>query len=60
MIQKVYAFIAPKIIGGDGFNPIGSLNINTMDEAIFLHDTNIIQIERDFLIEGYIKSSYHA
>lgn len=66
MIQKVYAFIAPKIIGGDGFNPIGSLNINTMNEAILLHDTDMIKLDRetalrdrDFLMEGYIKPFYH-
>lgn len=55
MIQKVSAFIAPKIIGGDGFNPMGNLNINTMKEAILLHDTQITHIDGDFLIEAYIK-----
>ncbi|MGI0482810.1 bifunctional diaminohydroxyphosphoribosylaminopyrimidine deaminase/5-amino-6-(5-phosphoribosylamino)uracil reductase RibD [Geminocystis sp. CENA526] len=57
MIQKVYAFIAPKIIGGEGFNPIGDLGINTMNEAIQLQDTQITQFDRDFLIQGYIMNN---
>ncbi|BAQ66296.1 bifunctional diaminohydroxyphosphoribosylaminopyrimidine deaminase/5-amino-6-(5-phosphoribosylamino)uracil reductase RibD [Geminocystis sp. NIES-3709] len=54
MIQKVYAFIAPKIIGGDGLSAIGNLNINTINDALILHDTNISAIGDDFLIEGYL------
>lgn len=53
MIQKIYAFIAPKIIGGNGFNPIGDLGIQTMNEALLLHDTTVTSIDGDFLIEGY-------
>ncbi len=54
-IQKVLAFIAPKIIGGkQGFNPVGDMGITKMSEAISLQDLNFQQFDDDFLIEGYV------
>ncbi|WP_373479488.1 bifunctional diaminohydroxyphosphoribosylaminopyrimidine deaminase/5-amino-6-(5-phosphoribosylamino)uracil reductase RibD [Geminocystis sp.] len=54
-IQKVYAFIAPKIIGGENApTPIGNLNINNMNEALLLKNSEIQKIGDDFLIESYL------
>jgi diaminohydroxyphosphoribosylaminopyrimidine deaminase/5-amino-6-(5-phosphoribosylamino)uracil reductase len=56
-IQKIYAFIAPKIIGGQaGFNPIGDLNITKMNQALLLQNVQIQMIEPDILIEGYLNN----
>lgn len=54
-IQKIYCFIAPKIVGGKGiFTPIGNMNIDKMEDALSLKNTSIRQIDHDFLIEGYL------
>ncbi len=55
-IQKVMAFIAPKIIGGDrNFSPVGDLGLLQMTDALVLEKTEVRRIETDFLIEGYMK-----
>lgn len=57
-VQKLYVFIAPKIIGGfDALSPLGNLGIQTMDEALRLEDFSLQMIEQDFLIEGYLKQN---
>jgi diaminohydroxyphosphoribosylaminopyrimidine deaminase / 5-amino-6-(5-phosphoribosylamino)uracil reductase len=56
-VQKVMAFIAPKIIGGNNnFSPVGDLGLLQMTDALILEKTEIRQIETDFLIEGYIRN----
>ncbi len=55
MVQKIYAFIAPKIIGGfNAPSPIDDLGLNLMTEAIALSKTKLQQIDHDFLITGYL------
>lgn len=54
-IQKVMAFIAPKIIGGkDAPSPVGSLGFTKMTEALSLKNMSLTKVESDFLIEGYL------
>ncbi len=54
-IQKVMAFIAPKIIGGtDAPSPVGDLGFSQMTEALQLKDVDVKAIDSDILIEGYI------
>jgi diaminohydroxyphosphoribosylaminopyrimidine deaminase / 5-amino-6-(5-phosphoribosylamino)uracil reductase len=54
-IQKIYAFIAPKIIGGNGFSPLGDLGIKTMDQAIMIENMSILPVDGDFLLQGVVK-----
>jgi diaminohydroxyphosphoribosylaminopyrimidine deaminase/5-amino-6-(5-phosphoribosylamino)uracil reductase len=57
-VQKLYAFIAPKIIGGfDSLSPLGDLGIQTMAQALTIENVSWQTIDRDFLIEGYFKYS---
>lgn len=51
VIQKVYAFIAPKLIGGNQ-SPIGDLGINFMQEAYLLERTSLQTYGDDWLITG--------
>jgi diaminohydroxyphosphoribosylaminopyrimidine deaminase/5-amino-6-(5-phosphoribosylamino)uracil reductase len=54
-IQKVLAFIAPKIIGGDTApTPVGDLGLTQMTDAIPLERVRWRSIEADFLLEGYL------
>jgi len=55
-IQKIMAFIAPKIIGGQTApSPVGDLGITQMTNALSLKRVGIQTIERDILIEGYLQ-----
>ncbi|MDX1978506.1 MAG: bifunctional diaminohydroxyphosphoribosylaminopyrimidine deaminase/5-amino-6-(5-phosphoribosylamino)uracil reductase RibD [Pseudanabaenaceae cyanobacterium bins.68] len=52
-VQKVYAFIAPKIIGGS-LSPVTDLGIKNMSEAYMLERTTIQPYGEDWLITGYL------
>lgn len=55
-IQKIMAFIAPKIIGGQNApSPVGDLGIIKMNEALNLERVSITPFGSDFLIEGYLR-----
>ncbi len=54
-VQKVMAFIAPKIIGGiNAPTPVGDLGLTTMTQAISLERVEVRLVGSDFLIEGYL------
>jgi diaminohydroxyphosphoribosylaminopyrimidine deaminase/5-amino-6-(5-phosphoribosylamino)uracil reductase len=54
-VQKVLAFIAPKIIGGSNApTPVGDLGFTTMTEALSLERVAIRVVGSDCLIEGYL------
>lgn len=54
-IQKVLAFVAPKIVGGSmAPAPVGDLGIRSMNEALILERVTWRQVGTDFLIQGYL------
>lgn len=54
-VQKIMAFIAPKIVGGDAApSPVGDLGFNTMTEALTLERVSWRTIGQDCLLEGYL------
>ena len=57
-VDEVYAFIAPKIIGGEhSKSPVGGQGIKLMKDAIMLKDIKIETFDNDILIKGKIKST---
>jgi diaminohydroxyphosphoribosylaminopyrimidine deaminase/5-amino-6-(5-phosphoribosylamino)uracil reductase len=57
-IQKILAFIAPKIVGGvTAPSPVGDLGLQSMTEALALDRVQWEQIGTDYLIQGYLQSS---
>ncbi|MDX2242972.1 MAG: bifunctional diaminohydroxyphosphoribosylaminopyrimidine deaminase/5-amino-6-(5-phosphoribosylamino)uracil reductase RibD [Leptolyngbyaceae cyanobacterium bins.302] len=57
-VQKVLAFIAPKIIGGiDAPSPIGNLGLTQMTDAYLLDRACWRSVGVDLLVEGYLKKS---
>ncbi|MEM8808209.1 MAG: bifunctional diaminohydroxyphosphoribosylaminopyrimidine deaminase/5-amino-6-(5-phosphoribosylamino)uracil reductase RibD, partial [Cyanobacteria bacterium P01_G01_bin.38] len=57
-VQKVWAFVAPKLIGGrQGMSPIGNLGLTQMTQAIALKDPKLEQTGSDWLIQGYLAST---
>ena len=56
-VDEVWAFIAPKIIGGESAKtPVSGIGIAKMSEAIQLQDIDIQNIKGDILIKGKICS----
>jgi diaminohydroxyphosphoribosylaminopyrimidine deaminase/5-amino-6-(5-phosphoribosylamino)uracil reductase len=57
-VQKVLAFIAPKIVGGTmAPSPVGDLGLATMTDALTLENVAWRQLGSDFVIEGYLPSN---
>jgi diaminohydroxyphosphoribosylaminopyrimidine deaminase/5-amino-6-(5-phosphoribosylamino)uracil reductase len=55
IVDKVFSFIAPKIIGGGlAKTPVGGEGIPYMRDAISLKDINICRFEDDVMIEAYV------
>ncbi|KAL2941457.1 Riboflavin biosynthesis protein PYRR chloroplastic [Bienertia sinuspersici] len=53
VIHKVYAFIAPKVIGGKGApSPVGELGMAEMTQALNLHDVSYEQVGCDANVAG--------
>jgi diaminohydroxyphosphoribosylaminopyrimidine deaminase/5-amino-6-(5-phosphoribosylamino)uracil reductase len=60
LVDKVYWFIAPKIIGGrQAPTPIGGQGIEFMKDALFLESLEIQKLAEDLLITGYFKEWYY-
>ncbi len=56
-VQKVFAFIAPKIVGGvHAPTPVGDLGLTSMTEALSLERVEIRVVGSDCLVEGYLPS----
>lgn len=54
-VQKILAFIAPKIIGGSSApTPVGDLGFTTMTEALPLENVRWRVVGSDCLVEGYL------
>jgi len=54
-VQKILAFIAPKIIGGSSApTPVGDLGFTTMTEALTLENVRWRVVGSDCLVEGYL------
>lgn len=53
-IQKLFAFIAPKIIGGSSApSPVGELGFAQMTQALLLEKVCLQTIDTDLLVTGY-------
>lgn len=54
-VQKVCAFIAPKLIGGaTAPSPIGELGLQQMTQAKALSRVSFMPVGEDFLLQGYL------
>ena len=54
-VQKILAFIAPKIVGGKvAPSPVGDLGFATMTDALSLERVTWRQLGSDYVVEGYL------
>lgn len=57
IVNKVYAYIAPKLIGGkEALSPITGKGVDSMKDAIMLEELDVEKIGEDFLMTGYVKN----
>lgn len=55
LVDKVYFFIAPKIVGGkEAKTPVAGIGILNLQEALALKDIQIEKLEEDILIIGRV------
>jgi len=55
LIDEVYAFVAPKLVGGAGAkSPVEGLGIQKMARAMRLHDVEVERLGEDVLIRGLV------
>ena len=58
LVDKVYLFFAPKIIGGNRAVPmVGGVGAGRVAEASPLRDIKVRRFDDDIMIEGYMKDS---
>ncbi|MFI5283777.1 MAG: bifunctional diaminohydroxyphosphoribosylaminopyrimidine deaminase/5-amino-6-(5-phosphoribosylamino)uracil reductase RibD [Candidatus Dormibacterales bacterium] len=54
LVDKVYAYIAPRLIGGrDAPGPVGGAGIEHLSDAIGLHGVDVTRLGDDVLITAY-------
>ncbi len=60
LANKVYAYIAPKLIGGRGApGPVGGQGVARLADALQLRNTERTALGDDFLIAGYLEDDVH-
>ena len=61
IVQKVQAYIAPKLFGGAAAkSPIAGLGVETPAQAVRLVRTTVTQIGEDFLLESEVETDVHG
>ena len=56
IVQKVQAYIAPKLFGGEAAkSPVEGLGVETPDQAVRLKNTTITPLGDDFLLESEVE-----
>lgn len=60
IVNKLQAYIAPKIFGGDSAkSPVGGIGVDTPNEAFMLTNSTITKTGDDFLIESDVIKNVH-
>lgn len=55
LVNKVYAYIAPKLVGGEAAkSPVGGMGFAKMADALRLKDIKVEALGEDILITGYM------
>ena len=61
LVQSVYAYIAPKLLGGaDAKSPVEGTGVPSPQAAFFLKNTRIQTLGEDFLLESEVDDRVHG
>jgi len=55
LVDKIVAFVAPKIIGGDGIDVVAAFGVATMADALQLYGMTSQSVGEDVMLEAYLK-----
>ena len=56
LVQRVYAFVAPKLIAGaDAKSPVEGTGISRMEDAVILQEMEVLRFGKDICITGKIE-----
>lgn len=58
VVDKIYFFYAPKIVGGDGKSMIEALGIKKMSRSLNVKNVEVQRIGRDILVTGYLSRQF--
>lgn len=59
MVDKIIAFMAPKIVGGDGDrSPITGWGLPSMEQSISLQEISVQSFNEDVCMEGYVPDEF--
>ena len=54
--DRLYAFIAPKLVGGSqGFTPIGGVGCDYIDRSLMLDEVEYKLLGQDLMITGLVR-----
>ncbi|MCS6988062.1 MAG: bifunctional diaminohydroxyphosphoribosylaminopyrimidine deaminase/5-amino-6-(5-phosphoribosylamino)uracil reductase RibD [Chloroherpetonaceae bacterium] len=53
LCDKLHAFVAPKLIGGDGVASVGDLGLKKISESVSLRNLSLKILSDCFVVEGY-------
>ncbi|MEW6685978.1 MAG: bifunctional diaminohydroxyphosphoribosylaminopyrimidine deaminase/5-amino-6-(5-phosphoribosylamino)uracil reductase RibD [Candidatus Edwardsbacteria bacterium] len=54
LVDKIYLFIAPKILGGEHLSVVGDLGIKSLRTCIKLSNLKVKKLGEDFFLTGYL------
>lgn len=61
LVQKIYAYVAPKIFGGSmAKTPVEGSGFALPNQALKLNHSKITQLANDFLVESEVETSVHG
>ncbi len=55
LVNRAAIFLSPKLLGADALASVGALGLKRLKDATALKDIKVTNINRDILVEGYIK-----
>lgn len=53
-VQRVVAFVAPKVVGGGVYGPVGGFGLTAMADALPLRDVRVSLVGEDVMVVGEV------
>ena len=60
IVQRVQAYVAPKLFGGDAKSPVEGQGVALPDQAVALKHTRVIRVGEDILLESEVDTDVHG
>ena len=60
IVQRVQAYVAPKLFGGDAKSPVEGQGVALPDQAVVLKNTRILRVGEDILLESEVDGSVYG